>query len=146
MHTKTLVIHHTAFFRADLDGDRYAKHTLVCTVEGSAPPTAEDFAETAFRDTNHPSFLPKTVKKEGRCYSLSCGDFVEVPGDLEGDAPSFWLCRGTGWKEVSKEHMDRAIEHMIAFHKANPNQHWTMECDGNRYIALLVVRGSAPAV
>ena len=133
---KTVVIHHLAFHRFN-ESSTYAKHFLIVDAYGMGVGTPESYAEAAFRDTNHPDINAQTVKKEGRCYSMSTGDFAEVPGGTEGDEPTFWLCCGSGWEQVSKAHMEQVIDFMRAAHQENPERHWTMDFQGVRYLKLL---------
>lgn len=55
--------------------------------------SAEDAAEEMFDLTNNPYRQKEREEKYGRGRSLSCGDVVEVDGDL-------FLCSSVGWEKM----------------------------------------------
>jgi len=66
------------------------------TIEFEQPGTPEELANLAFKVTNAPpEFITEmfTETHQGRCYSTSVGDVVEVAG-------TFLLCCGCGWRAI----------------------------------------------
>lgn len=82
-------IHHVSFAEAGV-----AHGTRV--IEFETPGNPEELANLAFRVTNAPpEFITEkfTETRQGRCYSTSVGDVVEVAG-------TFLLCCGCGWRAI----------------------------------------------
>ncbi len=133
MNTRNVTIHHLAFFRADTDSE-YGQRTVTVT---QAPQfnDATHFAEQAFHDTNAPGAVPVEVSRNGgRCYSLSCGDVVEVPSAEEGQPPTLWLCEAMGFAILTRAEFDMLLKEQRHAHTANPDKHWSMDFDGVRLL------------
>lgn len=122
--TRNVVIHHTGFWFPTEEEPGMRELAV------SAPSGATDTAvcEAAFEVTNNPNSpagQPRYGKSEGAVYTLSCGDFVEVDGNL-------YLCVSAGWRKVSVRNFNRLVNRKSVAHGAG--RRFDMNFDGVRLL------------
>ncbi len=120
MKTK-VTTHHTAFLPLGT-ADYASRVLLVETKEGADINT---IAEHAFHDTNAPGAKPVELSREGRCYSTSCGDILEINGQ-------FVMVVGIGFLPITSREFTRLLSRQ---HTAHSNgERFEMDWDGQKLL------------
>jgi hypothetical protein len=132
MKRHTVILHHTAFHRADRDGD-YGRRTLQIAAEDK-PVTGLELAELAFYYTNHPNPrpAPREIERSGRCYSLSFGDVVET----QTNGGELFMCVDIGFRQITAPQFARLLAIQKREQEAKPDVHWNMGWHGEKLLDM----------